>query len=163
MKSEIEISSPETLNNKQIGLWRRIISLCLLPGYALIGWMRLVEALRFWDYLLELNIWPRPLYFAVTGAAIGASFTLAWVFLLLKLKVSGFFSRVLGGVFLLWFWIDRIWFSMREAFFNQLLIAFLITTVTLAWTFFLTQKINLPRKEATSEPQTGTGSQILPE
>jgi hypothetical protein len=158
MQTEKVISSTETKSINKNSRWRRIISLCLLPWYALIGWMRLVEALRFWDYLLELNIWPRPLYFAVTGAAIGASFTLAWVFLLLKLKVSGFFSRVLGGVFLLWFWIDRIWFSMREAFFNQLFIAFVITAITLVWMFLLTRKTDLSRKEATSEPQTGTGS-----
>ena len=148
MQAEKVISSSETKSNKKSGRWRRIISLCLLPVYALIGWLRLAEALRFWDYLLELNIWPRPLYFAVTGTAIGAGFTFAWTFLLLKLKISGLFSRGLGGVFLLWFWTDRIWFSMREAFFNQLLIAFLITAVTLIWMFLLTQKTDLPRKEA---------------
>ena len=48
--------------------------LCLLPIYALIGWLRLYEALNYWDYLIELNIWPRPLYFAITGAVIGARF-----------------------------------------------------------------------------------------
>ena len=154
MQAEKIYSLPETKSINKSGLWRRIISLCLLPGYSLIGWLRFAEALRYWDYLLELNIWPRPLYFAITGAIIGAGFALAWVFLLLKLKMSWVFNRILGWVFLLWFWIDRIWLSMREAFFNQLLIALLITAVTLAWMFLLTRKTDLPRKEATSEPQT---------
>ncbi|MDP2965528.1 MAG: hypothetical protein Q8N39_05740 [Pelolinea sp.] len=158
MQAEKENSSPENKSNKKIGHWRRIISLCLLSVYALIGWLRLAEALRYWDYLLELNIWPRPLYFAITGAIIGAGFTFAWIFLLLKLKFSGRFNRVLGGVFLVWFWTDRVWFSMREAFFIQLFTAFFITAVTLIWMFLLTQKTELLRKEATSEPQTGTGS-----
>jgi hypothetical protein len=118
----------------------------------------LAEALRYWDYLIELNIWPRPLYFAITGALLGAGFTLAWVFLLFKPKISGFFSRILGGIFLLWFWTDRIWLSLREAFFNQLLIALFITAVTLVWMFLLTLKTSRPRKEVTSEPQAGTGS-----
>jgi hypothetical protein len=150
--------STETAGKKKNVRWRRIILLFLLPFYALIGWLRLAETLNYWDYLLELNIWPRPLYFAITGGMIGAAFTLAWVFLLLQLKFSGLFIRVLGIVFLIWFWIDRIWFSMREAFFNQLFTTVFITAVTLAWTFLLTRKSDLPRKEAIIEPQTGTGS-----
>jgi hypothetical protein len=154
MHSEKEISLPETINDLKISRWRRIISLCLLPGYALIGWLRLAEVLNNWDYLLELNIWPRPLYFAITGTLIGAGFTLALVFLLLKCKFGGRFNRILGGVFLVWFWADRIWFSLRDAFFNQLFVAFLITAITLIWMFLLTQKTDLQRKGVANEPQT---------
>ena len=135
-----------------------MLLLSLLPVYALIGWLRLSEALRFQGYLLELNLWPRPLYFAVTGAVLGAAFTLAWFLLLIKFKWSGRFNRLLGFVFLLWFWFDRIWFSLREAFFNQLFVAFLITAITLGWMFLLVQRTDHPRKEAHDGTQTGTGS-----
>jgi hypothetical protein len=163
MHAEKAIPPSKTTAANKNGLWRRIILLCLLPVYAVIGWLRLFEALRYWDYLFELNIWPRPLYFAITGAALGAGFTLAWIFLLLKLRFNGFFNRILGGVFLLWFWTDRIWFSIREAFFNQLFIGLFITAITLIWIFLLIRKSDLPRKEPPIEPQTGTGSQILSE
>ena len=132
-----EVPSSGNQNIKQSGLWFRIIPLFLLPVYALIGWLRLAEALKYWDYLLELNIWPRPLYFAITGALIGAGFTLAWIFLLFNIKVGILFGRILGWVFLVWFWVDRVWFSLREAFYNQLVIAFLITAITLVWVFLL--------------------------
>jgi hypothetical protein len=156
----IEKNTPPTEDQKikKIGVWRRIITLFLLPGYAIIGWLRLAEALKYWNYLFELNIWPRPLYFAITGGLIGAGFTIAWILLLLNLKISGIFSQILGWVFLVWFWVDRIWFSLREAFYNQLLIAFLITAVTLAWIFMLFRSIVPSRKEIDSESQTGTGS-----
>ena len=162
MQTEEAVSLPETKRKKKGG-WRRIVLLCLLPFYALIGWLRLYEAMNYWGYLVDLNIWPRPLYFAITGAALGTGFTLAWVFLLLKLKISGLFIRVLGGAFLLWFWTDRIWLSIREAFFNQLFTAFFITAITLNWMFLLIQKTDLPRKEIPNEPQSGTGSQVLSE
>lgn len=152
MQTEEAISLPETKHKKKSGGWRRVILLCLLPLYALIGWLRLYEALNYWGYLLELNIWPRPLYFAITGALLGAGFTLAWIFLFLNWKASGLFNRILGVVFLAWFWFDRVWFSLREAFYNQLLTAFFITAITLSWMFLLILKTDLARKVAPDEP-----------
>jgi hypothetical protein len=152
MNTEKAVSLSEIKRKKKSGGWRRIILLCILPPYALIGWLRLHEALNYWGYLIELNIWPRPLYLAITGAVLGAGFTLAWIFLLFKLKVSAICNRFLGGVFLIWFWVDRIWFSLHEAFFNQLLVAFFITAITLSWMFLLIQKTDLPQKEKPDEP-----------
>ena len=126
--------------------------LCLLPIYALIGWLRLYESLNYRDYLIELNIWPRPLYFAVTGGLLGIGFTLAWVFLLLKFKASARYNRILGMIFLIWFWADRIWLSLREAFFDQLFVGFLISAVTLSWMFLLIHKTDFKKKVRLDEP-----------
>jgi len=144
------MAEPES--TKKNGAWRRIFLLCLLPIYALIGWLRLHEALNYWDYLTELNIWPRPMYFAVTGGLLGLGFALAWIFLLLKLKASARYNRIFGAIFLIWFWADRIWLSLREAFFNQLFIAFLITAVTLCWMFLLIHKADIKQKVKPDEP-----------
>ena len=149
-KASINLAEPE--RTKKGGTWRRIFLLCLLPIYALIGWLRLHESLNYWDYLIELNIWPRPLYFAVTGGLLGLGFTLSWLFLLLKLKITVIYSRALGGIFLTWFWVDRIWLSLREAFFKQLLTAFFITAVTLGWMFLLIQKTDFRQKVKPDEP-----------
>ncbi len=134
------------------GAWRRIILLFLLPIYALIGWLRLHESLDYWNYLIELNIWPRPLYFAITGGLLGLGFTLAWIFLLLKFKTSARYNRILGFIFIFWFWADRIWLSLREAFFNQLFSAFFITAVTLGWMFLLINKTDFRQKVRSDEP-----------
>ncbi len=138
--------------SKKSGAWRRILLLCLLPIYALIGWLRLHEAINYWDYLIELNIWPRPLYFAVTGGLLGLGFTLGWILLLLKFKASARYNRTLGVIFLIWFWADRIWLSLREAFYNQLFIAFLITAITLGWMFLLIHKADFKQKVKPDEP-----------
>ena len=126
---------PQIKKIKIILIWYRVLVLITLPVYALIGWLRLAETLKYWDYLLELNIWPRPLYFAFTGAMLGSCFTIAWILIILNLKMGAVFGRVLGWVFLLWFWVDRIWLSLKEAFYNQLFIALLITAFTLIWIF----------------------------
>ena len=152
MQPEASINLIELERTKKIGAWRRILLLCLLPIYALIGWLRLHESLNYWDYLFELNIWPRPLYFAVSGGLLGLGFTLAWIFLLLKLKASARYNRILGVIFLVWFWTDRIWLSLREAFFNQLFIAFMITAVTLCWMFLLIHKTDFKQKVKPDEP-----------
>jgi hypothetical protein len=152
MQTKESINRSETKSEKKSGAWRRFFLLCLLPIYALIGWLRLHESLNYWDYLIELNIWPRPLYFAVTGGFLGLGFTLAWVFLLLKLKTSALYNRFLGGIFLIWFWADRIWLSLREAFFNQLFTAFFITAVTLGWMFLLIHKADFKQKVKPDEP-----------
>jgi len=152
MQTEASINPTVPEHTKKYGAWRRFFLLCLLPVYALIGWLRLHEALNYWDYLIELNIWPRPLYFAVTGGLLGLGFTLAWIFLLLKLKSSARYNRTLGGIFLIWFWADRIWLSLREAFFNQLFTAFLITAVTLGWMFLLIHKADFKQRVKIDEP-----------
>jgi hypothetical protein len=142
----------EIENKKKSGAWRRIFLLCLLPVYALVGWLRLYESINYWGYLIELNIWPRPLYFAVTGGLLGLGFTLGWFFLLLKFQASARYNRTLGVIFLVWFWADRIWLSLREAFFNQLFIAFFITTLTLCWMFLLIRKTDFKQKVKIDEP-----------
>jgi len=152
MQPEASFNLTELERTKEHGAWRRIFLLCLLPIYALVGWLRLHESLNYWNYLIELNIWPRPLYFAVSGGLLGLGFTLAWVFLLLKFKPSARYNRILGVIFLIWFWADRIWLSLREAFYNQLFIAFLITAITLGWMFLLIHKADLKQKVKPDEP-----------
>lgn len=145
---------------------RRGILIGLQFFYALIGWLRLYESLNFWHYLLSLNLWPRPMYMAITGGAIGFLFSLAIILSLFKSRFAPRFSRWLGIIFLIWFWLDRIWFSTRDAFFNQLVISVMISVITIFWVFILIKKKDYFWKNKEVEKngnQTGTGSQILPE
>ena len=150
--------------HSKIGKRTRLIIVCLLSFYALTGWLRLNESLRFWGYLLELKLWPRPLYLAITGGAIGILFTLVIFLYVFKSKAASVCNRWLGILFLIWFWVDRIWLSSREAFYNQQIISFFITFVTFIWTFILVRKKDFPHRQKVQEEngqQTGTGSQIL--
>jgi hypothetical protein len=159
MATEKEIPFSEDRQTKKIiRIWFRIIALILIPVYALLGWLRLAEALKYWDYLLELNIWPRPLYFAITGMLLGVCFTIAWILLLLNLKIGIVIGKTIGWIFLAWFWVDRIWLSLKEAFYDQLFIALLITAITLIWIYLLSQFSLFHEMETSDESKTGTGS-----
>lgn len=165
MKPMIQREDSISRSNKR-GRWRRTILIALLGIYALMGLLRLRGALTFQDYFITLNIWPRPIYLAITGGMIGFAFTLAVFLLLFNWRYAYKYARWLAVVFLLWFWADRIWLSMREAFFNQLEIGLLITLVTFIWAFTLIRRNDLHEKPKELEEdgeQTGTGSQVLSE
>jgi hypothetical protein len=155
-----------TSRSKKKSRWRKNILIALLGTYALMGWLRLHGAMTYRDYFTTLNLWPRPIYLALSGGMIGFAFTLAAFLLLYKWRTAALYSRWLAIAFLLWFWVDRIWLSLREAFFNQLETAILITLVTLFWGFILIRKKDFHQKPNELEEngeQTGTGSQVLPE
>lgn len=156
-------TSPTT---KKSGRARKNLLTALLSLYALMGWLRLVGTLRLWDYLEKFILWPRPLYLAVSGGLIGFLFSLAIILFLAQRKLAPRFSRVLALLFLIWFWVDRIWLSTRAAFFVQLEASLLITLTTLFWAFGLIKKKDFSNKKVLQEAdgqQTGTGSQILSE
>ncbi len=140
---------------KTPGRLLRVILVMTLGVYALMGWLRLHGALTYWDYFHQIHLKPGPLYLAISGGLIGFSFSLAVILFLAKSRIAGRYGRWLAGVFLLWFWIDRIFFSTREAFFFQLEISVLISLATFFWAFVLIQKKDLkqkpPKKGALSE------------
>ena len=166
MRFSPEIRTTTKQASKKSTKKHRIFLIGIFTLYALIGWLRLHESLTYWHYLLELNFWPRPLYLTITGGLIGLFFSLADFMYLFKIRFAPQYSRYLSILFLVWFWVDRIWFSTREAFFNQLEVSVIITLVTLFWSFILIRKKDFYRKNNQQEEngkQTGTGSQILPE
>jgi len=119
---------------------RKLILIGFLGAYALIGWLRLRNAFVYWDFFDSINLRPSPLYLTITGAAIGFLFTLAVILVTIKIRIGSRFSRWLAGIFLIWFWIDRILFSTRETFFNQLGISLMITAATIFWALILIRK-----------------------
>ncbi len=118
-------------------LWRLRIALLLAAVFALMGWLRLQQALWYWAFLTDLDIWPRPPYFVVTGGVIGLGFSTALVMLLARKPVILRYIRVLGIIFLAWFWFDRILYSTWRAFFIQLPVSLLITAAILLLAFLL--------------------------
>ncbi len=118
----------------------RIAALFLIFWYALLGWLRFFIGFKFTDNFTSINLWPRPLYIAYSGLVIGIAFTIAILFIIIKIKFTALYVKILGIIFLIWLWFDHIWFGTREAFFNQLIITILITLVTLGLAFILVRK-----------------------
>lgn len=104
--------------------WTTALSLAAI---SLVGWMRFQQALRHWYYLLELTLWPPPIYLAVSGGLIGVLYALGLIFHLTRQSFTAPFLRVTSAVLILWLWADRVFFSIRGSF-----------SLLLAGTIFLT-------------------------
>jgi hypothetical protein len=116
---------------------RRILAaLCLAP-YALLGWLRFSQGLAYRDYLTTLALWPGPQYIILSGLAIGVSFSLLMLALLLRTRFAPPLARIVCMLFLGWLWVDRIWLGTRESFYYQLTVNLLISAATLLIAFVL--------------------------
>ena len=117
--------------------WRRTAALLMAIIYASTGWLRLYNGMRFRAYLTSLEVWPDPLYQAISGGLIGAVFTIAGFLTLIRHAQSAVFTRLAGLVFLAWLWADRVFLSDLPSFLNLLPVSVLISLATLVWMFFL--------------------------
>ncbi len=139
------VKSSDNQNNLLQGVkptrkgWRMAALFCTF-WFALLGWLRFYNGLRFTDNFTNLNLWPRPLYLTISGLVIGEIFSLGMLFLFLKARITPSYMKISGILFLIWLWFDNIWFGTREAFFNQLIVTLLITLVTMALIFVLVRK-----------------------
>ena len=133
----------KTKTNLRLIKNRRIywLSSFLLAFYALVGWLRLQQALFFWYYLLELGLRPRPVYLAVSGGLIGVGYSLALIFHLFRFKFTPQFIRVLEISLIIWIWIDLIWIGVQETFINLLPVTILITACTISIDILLISKL----------------------
>jgi len=117
-----------------------LLTTAILVIPAAAGWMRFQQALRHWYYLIDLNVWPRPIYFAVSGGLIGIGYSLALIFHFLKLRFTEVYLRILGITLILWLWVDRIFVGIRESFRLLLPVTILITLFVISFDVFLFRK-----------------------
>ncbi len=147
MKSTTQGFNPEGEKSARRAKWRRITAVICLCAYALAGWLRLRETLVYWAYLLDLKIWPSPLYILLSGAGIGLSFSLGALFAALRLRFAPLYTRISGILFLLWLWCDHIFLGTREAFFDQVFMLTIISLLTLLVVFILVRNKDFSKEE----------------
>ena len=121
-------------------------SASILFFFALVGWLRFQQTLRYWYTFIELDVWPHPLYSAITGGLIGIGYGLALIFHLSHITFTPRYIRILGVIFLAWIWFDRVWIAVREAFISLLPITILITVCTIGLDVLLIHKITYKMK-----------------
>ena len=124
--------------------WISAISFAL---YALVGWLRFQQTLFYWYYLIELDLWPHPIYLAISGGLIGIGYSLALILHIIRCKITPQYIRVLGVMLIVWIWIDRIWIGMRDSFVPLLPITILITICTIGLDVLFIRKINYGEKK----------------
>jgi len=82
---------------------------------SLLGWLRLGQALINRQLLTQLGAWPGPVYIALGGLVWGAAGLPVALGLWSRASWSGSAARLAALIFLLTYWIDRLWFSAERA------------------------------------------------
>ena len=138
------------MQKKRTKKTRRIFwaSTIFLIVIATIGWMRFQQALRHWYYLIDLAVWPPPIYFAVSGGMMGILFGLGLIFHLTQQTFTALYVRIISVLLIVWVWTDRI-FLTNQDYLKQLLAGTIfITACTLGFNLlffkigFYSQKVS---------------------
>jgi len=82
---------------------------------ALLGGLRVWQSLALQDYLVEVGVQPGPLYLTLSGAAQTLVAGLALAAFLSRWRRGGLAVRLLAALWVLGFWIDRIWVASSPA------------------------------------------------
>jgi type III secretory pathway component EscS len=100
-----------------------VLSLLII---SLIGWMRFIQSLYQWSYLVDFNIQPGPVYTAITGIVIGLSAGIAAVILWLRLPGAIKFVQITIVLLTAGWWLDYVLFTHTGDAFTNL--PFRVTT-----------------------------------
>ena len=117
-------------------------------GISAVGWMRFQQTLRHWFYLIDINLWPHPIYLAITGGLIGIGFSLGLILHLTANPHTNQFLRILCVILVVWLWVDRIFIGMRESFTILLASTLLITICLVLLDQLVFQKVVYKSKKA---------------
>lgn len=74
--------------------WQKTILLTICLSISLFGWLRLSGVVNIYTLLLELGIRPHPIYYLLSGSAIGLSFLVAFFASALKRKWANVHVRI---------------------------------------------------------------------
>jgi len=101
----------ESLSSSRAHQWRRrVLSLSLVLG-SIFGWLRMVEAFKGYDYLIQLGLNPHPLYFVISGGLIGMLFLFAFITLIKKTTWSTIFIQFCGIFLGILFAVENVFLS----------------------------------------------------
>ena len=95
------------------------------------GWLRMIHAIRNWHWLTFAEIWPGPLYLAVTGGLWGMVGLVVVLFLFLRWPWSRLAAFGAALLFALTFWADRLLFSRAPGSQSNALFALLVTLLSM--------------------------------
>jgi len=132
-------NSPSTIHNRHPA--KRPLSVTFLAWVVLIlaslGWLRLVEVIRRWEFLQSLTPSPPVLYLGITGLISG----LLGVFLVWGLFLGRWWTPRLMLVsafgYTAYYWLDRLLIADSSAIVSRWPFALALTIAFLAYTFWV--------------------------
>lgn len=78
--------------------WYKTILLTICLGISLFGWLRFSGAVSIYTLLLELGIRPHPIYYLLSGLAIGLSFLVTFSVSAMNLRWAGVYVRICSAM-----------------------------------------------------------------
>lgn len=118
------------------------LTIAFWSALAVLGGLRFWQSLALRPWLVEAGVQPGPLYLTLSGAAQVLAALLALAAYLLRRPRAGRLVRLLTVLWLLGFWIDRIWIAISPAGrVNDVFVAvFLVFWLLIIWTATSQQK-----------------------
>lgn len=90
------------------GNWRFVLILMICILISLSGWLRIKSTLLSYRYLIEIGLYPHPLYLILWGSVVGLLFLAAILFLLLNKKWALTYLRWSAALYLALLLIENI-------------------------------------------------------
>jgi hypothetical protein len=130
--------------------------LLLIIGFVLLsiyGWLRFQQSLALWDILRQIEMWPGPLYLAISGAVWGLTGLAAGLGLFFRRSWAANWAR--GSILFLavWYWFDRQVLAQSEAARSNQIFMALLTAFVIAYTYLVLRHVDRLRntKQQTRE------------
>lgn len=102
-----------TLNpqaNKRRSLLLSGMVFCMLY-FSFLNWLRMIETIRDWNFLMELGLAPLPLYYVISGAVWGLVGVVAGVGLWMRQHWCLLLTAILVGLYAVWYWLERLFLT----------------------------------------------------
>jgi uncharacterized membrane protein len=108
---------------------------------SLFGWLRMQQAISNWGFLIQLKVYPGPLYQALGGILWGVLGLSAAVSLWFCLSWSVIFTEASALVFSASYWFDRLALSRSTGSQTNLYFAIGLTIGALIYTFGVSETL----------------------
>jgi hypothetical protein len=121
---------------------RPFLQWILILGFllaAIYGWLRFQQSLMLWDALILIEIWPGPMYLAISGAVWGLVTLVTGLGMLLRQYWAWQAARYVVVTLAAWFWFDRLVLAQSEAARTNQPFMALLTVLVAVFTFGVTK------------------------
>ncbi len=106
----------------------------LLVAVSVFGWLRLQQALVYWNTFNWLEVSVPPLYLAISGGVFGLGLLVAAIWLWYGLPGYHLLTGSVVVLFMVWYWLDRLLLTISPAAQANLVFALVLTAFLVVFT-----------------------------
>ncbi len=124
------------------------VILLLLAAY---GWLRFGQSIYQWQYLLELQVSPGPVYTLISGLLIGTGLTIALAAFWLRRAWAKRYVQISVGMAAIYWWFDYLVFTRNQAAFSNWPFRLLASLVVLGFVYSYLYLYSSPKRKGNNE------------